>query len=81
MPRVCGPCWGYLGNQLPSVVTWSYDLCLVCTLPHGNISLSTTIFSMGAMGLLWTSKKRRLGVQNNSGSSGPKKLLKIVNVV
>jgi hypothetical protein len=33
-----------------------------------------------AMGLLRTSKKCRLGGQNCSGSSGPEKLLKIVNV-
>lgn len=33
-PRVCGPHWGWLGSQLPEVVTWSYDLHLAHMIPR-----------------------------------------------
>ena len=69
--------WAPMGNlvhQLPGVVTFAYDLRFRRMIAHWkdlsedyNISIATY------------PKKRRLGPQNSSRSSGPEKLLKIVN--
>ena len=75
---------GKLVHQLPGVTTLAYDIRLMRTIPHQK-DLSKD-YNFGIKNIKpWTHvapmfpKKRRLGPQNSSESSGPEKLLKIVN--
>ena len=79
-----GPRLGRLVFQLPRGVILAYDLRLTRTIPHYKDLSEDDKFGMGNIGP-WTHvalrfpKKRRLGSQNGSGSSGLEKLLKIVS--
>ena len=75
---------GKLVHQLPGVVTLAYDLRLTCTIPLQKDLFKEYKFGKRTINP-WAHvapsfpKKRGLGPQNGFGSSGPKKLLKIVN--
>ena len=84
--QIVGPVLGKLVHQFPEVVTLAYDLRLTRRIARykdlsekynflngQHKSISSTHVAPGFP------KKHRLGPQNGSGSSGPEKLLKIVN--
>ena len=79
-----GPRLGKLAHQLPGVVTLAYDLYLTRTIARYKDLSEHCHFGKDNISP-WTyvaprfPKKRCLGPQNGSGSSGPEKLLKIVN--
>ena len=67
--KSCGPCLGKLVHQLPGVITFASDLHFRHMISHWkDLSEEYNI-----------PQKCHLGPQNNSRSSGPEKLLKIVN--
>ena len=77
-----GPRLGKLVHQLPGVVTLAYDLRLTHMIARWK-DLSEDYdgkddFFLKNRGVRFP-KKCHLGPQNGSGSSGPEKLLKIVN--
>jgi len=80
--QIVGPVLGKLVHQLPRVFTLAYDLRLMRTIAsykylseHYNFGKSNINIDFS----LTFKKKNCLGPQNGSRSSGPKKLLKIVN--
>ena len=79
----CGPRLGKLVHQLPGVVTFAYDLRFRHMIAHWrDLSEDYNIFDKIPWWNFATAtypKKCRLGPQNGSRSSGPEKLLKIVN--
>jgi hypothetical protein len=81
--KSCGPRLGKSVHQLPGVVTFAYDLCFRHMISHWkDISEEYKIaqnFMMKFCANNTYPKKRCLGPQNGSGSSGLEKLLKIVN--
>ena len=73
--KSCGPRLGESIHQLPRVVTFAYELCFRPMVSHWkDIYKDYNNFMIKTY-----PKKRHLGPQNGSGSSGPEKLLKIVN--
>jgi hypothetical protein len=76
-----GPRLGKSVHQLPGVITFAYDLCFRRMIAHWkDLSEDYNICTKFHDEILQTHpKKHRLGPQNGSGSSGPEKLLKIVN--
>jgi hypothetical protein len=78
--KSCGPRLGKLVHQLPGVVTFTYDLRFRHMIAHWkDLSEDYNSCTKFHVAIAIYSKKRRLGPQNGSGSSGPEKLLKIVN--
>ena len=79
-----GPCLGKLVFQIPRGVTLAYDLCLIRTIPRYKYLSEDYKFQVSNISP-WTHvalcfpKKSRLGPQNDFGSSGPEKMLKIVS--
>ena len=77
---------GKLVVQLPGDVTLAYDLRLMRSIARYKYLFEEYKFLTRNISP-WTHvapgfpKKRRLGPQNGSGSSGPEKLLKIVSFV
>jgi hypothetical protein len=77
--KSCGPRLGKLVHQLFRVVTFAYDLCFRRMIAHWkDLSEDYNILHKISSSATYP-KKRRLGPQNGSRSSGPEKLLKIVN--
>ena len=80
----CGPRLGKSVFQLPRDVNLAYNLHLTRNIPHYKYLSEDYKFRVSNIGP-WTHvapyfpKKRRLGPQNGSRSSGPEKLLKIVS--
>ena len=79
MPRL-----GKLVHQLFGVVTLAYDIRLTRTIARYKDLSENYHFGKGNIGPKTHvaprfPKKRHLGPQNSSGSSGPEKLLKIVS--
>jgi hypothetical protein len=78
--KSCGPRLGKSVHQLPGVVTFAYDLRFRHMIAHWkDLSEDYNSCTKFHDETATYPKKRRLGPQNGSGSSGPEKLLKIVN--
>ena len=79
-----GPRLGKLVHQLPRDVTLAYDIRFTCSIPRQKyISEYYNFWCVQRQSNFQFSpdfpKKRHLGPQNDSQSSRPKKLLKIVS--
>ena len=84
-PKVCGPCWSNFDNQLPEVVTLSYDLCLVIIRPCFKYFNDTKMESLKHILAIFQSlcfpRKYLFGPQNDSEILVPKKLPKIITMI